>query len=181
MPTNANAYNSRVTDEALEKRFRDTFRAQGGSELVNDLYASGVIVPVVDFTAAAEGSGLPQDLQQAWDFTTGYNLIRNATVTIASNAGFWKVDFTLSRDSAGTNVFFNLDLTDGLTSRTIYSAELKGGTSHAISDQPIIVFLRAGDSLTGRSSNAGGDMRVWARQVATSSGDPVNPSGFTPS
>ena len=78
MPTNQNAYNSRVTDESLEKKFRDTFKSQGGAELVDDLYASGVIVPVVDFTAAAQGSELRSDLQSAWDFATSSTSIVNS-------------------------------------------------------------------------------------------------------
>ena len=39
MPTNENTYNSRVTSEALEKKYRDVFPSQGGAELVDDLYA----------------------------------------------------------------------------------------------------------------------------------------------
>ena len=85
MPTNQNAYNSRVTSEALEKKFRDSFTSQGGAELVDDLYASGVIVPVVDFTAAAEGSALRSDLQVAWDFSTGHNRINTTTTTTIIN------------------------------------------------------------------------------------------------
>ena len=91
MPTQATTYNSRVTDEALEKRFRDTFRSQGGAELVDDLYAQGVIVPVVDFTAAATGQQLSQNLQTAWDFSTGFNQVINTSTTIINNAGFGRL------------------------------------------------------------------------------------------
>ena len=78
-------YNARVTTEALEKKFRDTFPSQVGAELVDDLYASGVIVPTVDFTAAAQGSELRSDLQTAWDFATGYSAVNNANVDIVTN------------------------------------------------------------------------------------------------
>ena len=96
MPTQSTTYNSRVTDEALEKRFRDTFKAQGGAELVDDLYAQGVIVPVVDFTAAATGQQLAQNLQTAWDFSTGNGSADNATTAFISNSGFWLINWTIN-------------------------------------------------------------------------------------
>ena len=93
MPTQQTTYNSRVTSESLEKKFRDTFTAQGGAELVDDLYASGVVVPIVDFTAAAEGSALRSDLQTAWDFATNIVQITSTSdTTIVTTPGFWKVD-----------------------------------------------------------------------------------------
>ena len=92
MPTNANIFNSRVTSEALEAKFRQVFPSQGGAELPQDLFASGVIQPVVDFSSVAEGSILPQNLQTAWDFATGSTVISNTTPqTIINNTGFWQV------------------------------------------------------------------------------------------
>ena len=85
-------YNARVTTEALEKQFRDTFPSQAGAELVDDLYASGVIVPVVDFTDAAQGNVLPQNLQTAWDKSTQSQIINNASPVLTSTPGFYKVD-----------------------------------------------------------------------------------------
>ena len=123
MPTNQNAYNSRVTDEALEKRFRDTFRSQGGSELVDDLYASGVIVPTVDFTAAATGDVLEPVLQRAWDTGTSLVSVTNTSnVTLTSTAGFNKVDFTfLDNAAVGTGVI--IEIFDGATSTIVYKYE----------------------------------------------------------
>ena len=186
MPTNSNAYNTRLTDEALEKRFRDTFRSQGGSELVDDLYASGVIVPVVDFTAAAEGSGLRADLQSAWDFTTGNADISNTTTTLISNAGFWKVDLNCSFaiDNVGTRAA-SLQITDGLGSKVIWKLlnEFNSATQPtiALASEVLIVWLRSGDSLTGTSNNGDVRLSVSYRQIADSSGNFVQPSGFTAS
>ena len=100
MPTQATTYNSRVTDEALEKKFRDTFKSQGGAELVDDLYASGVIMPIVDFTAAAQGSELRSDLQTSWDFSTGNAVISATNNDIVTTPGFWKVDLIASTNDA---------------------------------------------------------------------------------
>jgi len=186
MPTNTNAYNSRVTDEALEKRFRDTFRAQGGAELVDDLYAQGVIVPVVDFTAAATGDTLSIELQQAWDFSTGSNSISNTTATLVSNAGFWKVFYSGSfthDPGSSSGQEFKYAITDGITSKTIIAVP---NNSNTVTDNDVaygefIVFLRSGDSLTVQSTNTGCRIDSAYRQVATVSGDIVNPSGFTSS
>jgi hypothetical protein len=187
MPTNANAYNSRVTDESLEKRFRDTFRSQGGAELVDDLYAQGVIVPVVDFTAAATGETLPSYLQTAWDFTTTANQISNATTTVVSNAGFYKVDVTWAYEpSAGsTQVKVKVQITDGVTTKVVWAASniVLAGTSETVAggNDTFYVFLRSGDSLQGFSAGSEATLDIFTRQVATVSGDLVDPSGFTSS
>lgn len=179
MPTNANAYNSRVTDESLEKRFRDTFRAQGGAELVDDLYAQGVIVPVVDFTAAATGDTLATNLQTAWDFTTGFNTVQNTTTTIISNAGFWQLDLSLNESGASVANGI-IAITDGFSSKTIWRARADGAVT-VITDNPIVVFVRSGDSVTVQSTAASLDVNIWYRQIADVNGNLVNPSGFTSS
>ena len=185
MPTNTNAYNSRVTDEALEKRFRDTFRAQGGAELVDDLYAQGVIVPIVDFTQAATGEVLAQNLQTAWDFTTGYTTFETTSyVTAISNAGFWNVRLNMNYYNTGANDYADVSIYDGTTYKPVWGYESNAigtATATSVAHDTFVVFLRSGDSLVGRTS--GGDVVVEAfyRQIATVTGDLVNPSGFTSS
>ena len=189
MPTNTNAYNSRVTDEALEKRFRDTFRAQGGAELVDDLYAQGVIVPIVDFTAAATGQQLAQNLQTAWDFTTGANQVVNTTTTLVTNAGFWKVDLTFGdadfqSGGASPDVRARVFIDDGATTKDVWGISRGTGTGSpavAVTDTSFIVFLRSGDELKAQATANNCVLDVWYRQIATVSGDLINPSGFTSS
>jgi len=190
MPTQSTTYNTRLTDEALEKRFRDTFRSQGGAELVDDLYASGVIVPVVDFTQAAEGSQLPTMLQTAWDFTTG-SAQRSAagTTSLISTAGFWRVDVSASgfaTAGSGGGIFSSfIRINDGATTKPVW-----GLSSQVVSpvvgnfafESDFIVFLRSGDTLELHNTNTGVYViDVWYRQVADVSGNLVNPSGFTSS
>ena len=188
MPTNQNGYNSRVTDEALEKRFRDTFTSQGGAELVSDLYASGVIVPIVDFTAAAEGSSLRNDLQTAWDFSTGSNQVVNTTTTLISNTGFWKVDLTFGdadfQSGGATGLRGRVFIDDGSTETNVWALSRGSGTGDpaiALSENQFVVFLRAGDQLKGQSTATNCVLDIWYRQIATVSGDLVNPTGFTSS
>jgi len=187
MPTQQTTYNSRITDEALEKRFRDTFRSQGGAELVDDLYAQGVIVPVVDFTQAATGEVLAENLQTAWDFTTGSNQINNADALLISNAGFWLVDLTCTLDPEGASaaVRARIYLDDGVTEKSVWgisSFTVSGGKDvSAVTDTKFVVFLRSGDQLRAQSTTAACSLDVWYRQIATVNGDLVNPSGFTSS
>lgn len=189
MPTQSTTYNSRVTDESLEKRFRDTFRSQGGSELVDDLYAQGVIVPIVDFTAAATGQQLAENLQTAWDFSTGsITITSNSFQTIISNAGFWQVDLSyagLALQDTSSRPQALIDIYDGSTSKPIWgaSSSIDGAAKSFayVTENKFVVFLRSGDSLRGKAQSSDNTLDVWYRQIATVSGDLVNPSGFTSS
>lgn len=187
MPTNANAYNSRVTDESLEKRFRDTFRSQGGAELVDDLYAQGVIVPVVDFTAAATGQQLAQNLQTAWDSSTGSAQVNNQTTNLITNAGFWQVDVSASFDPSGSSIgnLGRIEIFDGSTANAVWGIGKFVRTDNTdfgtTTDDKFVVFLRSGDTLRCISTSTVCTIEVWYRQIATISGDLVNPSGFTSS
>jgi hypothetical protein len=183
MPTNATTFNSRVTSEALEKKFRDTFPAQGGAELIQDLFASGVIVPTVDFTAAAEGSELPTYLQTAWDFSTGNVNTSNGTNTLITNTGFWLVDTQVSIQDAGSATFeASLQIDDGLSAKLLYRVFLRNSSvsgTMITDNRSQVVFLRAGQSLTATSNDNNVIMSNSWRQVADVNGNLVNPLGFT--
>lgn len=175
MAINQDTFNSRITSEALEQKFRDNFPAQGGAELIQDLYASGVIQPIVDFTPTAEGDVLPQNLQTAWDFSTGFNSIVGTSATIITNSGFWLID--VNADGVGGSAI--ISMTDGLSSKTIWKADSGGGSvPNQIWDNALVVFLRSGDSVIGQST---GGMRINLsyRQIADLNGNVVNPLGFS--
>ena len=176
MPTNANTFNSRVTSEALETKFRQVFPSQGGAELPQDLFASGVIQPVVDFSSVAEGSVLTQNLQTAWDFSTDHDSVTGATTTIITNTGFWLVDFTIAALSTGS-VQGSLYISDGLTNKLIFRLNAASGTEYFL-ERPMVIFLRAGDSFVC-DANANTYMDVVHRQIADVNGNLVNPLGFT--
>lgn len=182
MPTNQNAYNTRITDETLETRFRQTFRSQGGAELVDDLYASGVIVPVVDFTAAAEGSALRQDLQTAWDHTTGHSTIQGATTNLITDPGFWLIDLNCSYHHASAARNANIFITDGFTSRPIWevnTTSTTGDQAAALAQDKFVVFLRSDDTLGGYSQNSAIVLDVVYRNIADVYGNLNNPTGFS--
>lgn len=185
MPTNENTYNSRVTSEALEAKFRQVFPSQGGAELVDDLYASGVIQPVIDFSSVAEGSVLAQNLQTAWDFATGHdqNISTGAVNTnnLISTPGFWLFDLNATIfSSGGATVTAVIDINDGLGSKVIWEANSLSSTANQVTtwqNEQSVVFLRSGDTLRSTvGGNAAIDV-VW-RQIADVNGNLVNPLGF---
>ena len=182
MSTNANVFNSRVTSEALEAKYRQVFPAQAGAELIQDLYASGVIQPVIDFSSVAEGSVLPQNLQTAWDFATGHTSVGNAVTTVITNTGFWQVDLNgvCSVTSAGNENGY-VQISDGIGNKVIweFNAPAVSGNPHVfLPEGKFVVFLRSGDSLVvGASTRT--IMDVWYRQIADVNGTLVNPLGFT--
>lgn len=178
MPTNANTFNSRVTSEALEAKFREVFPSQGGAELPQDLFASGVLQPVIDFSTVAEGSVLAPNLQTAWDFATGFDIASGTTTNIVSNPGFWQLDLSCNNDSSGGSTGFSVDITDGLSSKRLWFVLLEDAAAVVV-DNPIVVFLRSGDTLSITSTNARGEIRAWYRQIADVNGTLVNPLGFT--
>ena len=182
MPTNANTFNSRVTSEALEAKFRQVFPAQGGAELVQDLYASGVVQPVIDFSSVAEGSVLASNLQTAWDFSTGKTRTANSTDTMITNTGFWRVSTQVVQlVQASPLQASQMWIDDGSTQKIILEIAEFGSTP----DQFInaywegIVFLRAGDSLKQATTASSITMATVYRQIADVNGNLVNPLGFT--
>lgn len=184
MPTQSTTYNSRITDENLERRFRETFKSQAGAELIDDLYASGVVVPVVDFTAAAEGSGLPTNLQRAWDFSTGAaRQSGSGTTTAISNSGFWNINiFSTVNLSSASVVGASITIFDGSSSKTVWAIEENIATPNEVfvnhSDN-IVVFLRSGDSMR-IGCTSGAECGVSYRQIADLYGNLTNPLGFVP-
>ena len=186
MPTNANTFNSRVTSEALEAKFRQVFPSQGGAELGQDLFASGVLQPVIDFSSVAEGSFLPVNLQTAWDFSTAAYQVNNATTTVANNPGFWLVDLICTTDIDAPSVpgvRGQVKINDGATVKNIWGISAQVGPNP---DRPqvavegkFVVFLRSGDSLQAQSNGTNCSIDIWTRQIATVNGTLVNPLGFT--
>lgn len=182
MPTNANTFNSRVTSEALEAKFRQVFPSQGGAELPQDLFASGVLQPVIDFSSVAEGSVLRSDLQRAWDFSTGNAHVQGSSTTAINNTGFWKVGFSFrSRDDNVAGDTSTVTITDGLSSKVIWrieSAYTPNSNAEQIITWETVVFLKTGENLV---LTAGADHYLGCshRQIADVNGNLVNPLGFT--
>lgn len=171
-----------VTSESLQAQIRNLLPSQEG--FGTDLMAQNVIVPVIDLTAAAEGSTVPTDLQQALAFGSQTSFVaNNSTVVIAETTGFYRVFGNASlRTTSGSNVFSLLQMSDGLSTKNIWSLNCTAGsTDLGLSNNfDLIVFLGSGESISAVSNNTDSYCVGSSRQIADVNGNLVNPSGFNP-
>lgn len=164
--------------EAIEEDLNSNFPSQGQGNPPLYYSLSEVVVPTYSINQAAEGTSLPLNLQTAWDFSTGLADANNSTVTAINNTGFWLCNLHAGNDSAsGGNAI--VAITDGLTSKPIWSAFIPSGTSTSTTDNDFVVFLRSGDSCTVQSAVASLIVRMTYRQIADVNGNLVNPLGFS--
>ena len=169
-----------VNSEALQTQIRDLLPSQNG--FGSELQASNVITPIIDLTAAAEGSGLPDYLQTAMAFgsQTPFS-VTNTTTTLINAPGFYRIQGVSSVEQGGGTVQNQLNLSDGFSNKTVWAHIVPGSTSSdsfANVSFDLIMFLRAGDSLAAASTNATTRIAGSHRQIATGDGTLVQPVGF---
>ena len=163
-----------VVSETLEAQVRDLLPSQRG--FGEDLQASNVITPIIDLTAAAQGTSTPELLQTALAFgsQTSFVITNSGGTTILNTAGFYRVFGCSSATSVGLTTF---SLNDGLGNKTIWQCNA-GAQSQQEFD--FVVFLRAGDLLIGAASSTNSLLSGSTRQIADVNGNLIQPSGFTP-
>ncbi len=172
---------SSVTSEALQLKLRQLLPSQQG--FGTDLSASDTIVPIIDLTAAAEGSDVSESLQQALNFggATVFD-VSNTSTDLATSAGFYRVVGTIHQNFINAVNTVNLSVTDGATTKILYGM----GTSTATTQDTatvtfdLIFFLTVGETLKAISTNTDGRIIGSSRQIADSNGTLVQPTGFNP-
>lgn len=169
-----------IKSDTLEDKVRQILPSQGGLGQNFDLSASTQIVPIVDLTESAEGSTLRADLQNALSFAniTAFQ-VSNTTSTLVNNTGFYRVYGYMSAiRSTSTLVSGNFSLTDGASTKIIASfffSDSAEDRNNIITPFDFTVFMEAGDSLTATSSSANITLSGSTRQLATITGELVNP------
>lgn len=161
-----------INSDALQQKVAELLPSQGGAGAGFDLSASTQIVPIIDLTEQAEGSSVRADLQTAFshDTITSFS-ISNTTSTIISNTGYFRVFGTYT--ASGTNASF-FSLVDGASSKVLIENPFTGsGIIQNFFD--FIVFLAAGQTMTGTSNSANGSYRGSTRQIADITGNLINP------
>lgn len=171
-----------VNSEALETTIRDLLPSQAG--FGSELQASNVITPIIDLTATAEGSGLPQDFARALAFgsQTAFS-VTNTTSTLASSPGFYRLIGTATSNNKSTAKNCAIQLTDGATTKDVWSFSVVAGTATdhlgPLSESfDVIVWLTAGDSVIVSSDATAARIAGSIRQVGNSEGSVQNPSGY---
>jgi len=170
-----------ITSESLQAKIRQLLPSQIG--FGEDLQAQNVIVPIVDLTQTAQGSTLPQDLQQALNFGGATEFrANNSTVTIASVGGFWRMVACASiRQETGFNTNNKIVINDGASDKILWQQTLENSsdTLFLSNNVDFIVFLRSTDTLSVTSLSDSAFFAGSARQVADITGNLINPTGFT--
>jgi hypothetical protein len=167
-----------VTSESLQAQIRNLLPSQEG--FGTDLMAQNVIVPIIDLTAAAEGSTVPQNLQTAISF--GSQTVFNGTGSVVSNPGFYRIIGTAAVTSAAGAKTANIAISDGLTSKKVWSLDTKAsGSTVGITSNSFdfVVFLSSGETLNVAADSLC-QISGSVRQIADVNGVLVNPSGFSP-
>tara|TARA_R110001606_G_C15146064_1_gene625144 strand:+ start:150 stop:701 length:552 start_codon:yes stop_codon:yes gene_type:complete len=169
-----------VNSETLQTQIRDLLPSQNG--FGSELQASNVIMPIIDLTAAAEGSSLDVSLAQAMSFgsITEFEVI-NTSTTLANTPGWYRIlgGCTVEIPLGVTNGV-EIQLNDGVSTKTVWGVNQFGASA----DNPVasqfdfIVGLSTGESLIVASTNVAAIITGSVRQVADSSGQTVNPNGL---
>jgi hypothetical protein len=171
-----------ITSEALQATIRRLLPSQQG--FGEDLQATNVVTPIIDLTPTAEGSSVPQYLQTALAFTDATSFsVNNTTTNLTTTSGFYRVvgvATLVNSTSSARDVKFQI--TDGSTTKVIWKMEVLGKSTqdNAICPFDFTVFLAPGDTLQANDNGGGGFLGGSVRQVATVTGELVNPSDFTP-
>ena len=173
---------STVTSEALQSKLRELLPSQQG--FGTDLSASDTIIPVIDLTAAAEGSSVGENLQTALAFGSQTSTrAQSSTVTVTNTVGFSRITGSIGTGGLTVGGSADISITDGLSTKVLYKNESITYSSGQDATQQMlvdfVVFLNSGDSVTA-TANASAVVNLTSRQIADVNGVLVNPVGFSP-
>ena len=161
-----------INSTAIENKINQLLPSQGGFGAGVDFSASTMVIPIVDLTETAEGSDVRADLQTALSFnsTTSYS-VSNATTTIISTTGYFRVFGDYGASNVNTTIF---QLTDGVSTKNILV--FRAGTGDRVQrEYDFVVFLSAGTSLVCNSTSGSGTADGGTRQIADISGNLIDP------
>ena len=155
----------------LESKVRELLPSQGGLGAGFDLTGSTQIIPIVDLTESAQGSNLRQDLQRAYGIKSETFDVSNATTTIITTTGYFRLLGAYRSLSTG-NTTGKIQITDGVTTKDIL--DIGSNVSQTLFPIDLTIFLAAGDScVLNCALNA--EITLASRQLATIDGTLVDP------
>ena len=168
-----------INSQAIETKINQLLPSQGGSGAGVDFSASTMVIPIVDLTESATGSQLRQDLQTclSYDTSTVFT-VNNTTTSIITTTGYYRVFGNIVSFSSSPTQTVTIKLNNGFATKVIStwkqgSEASSGRYNNEYFD--FIVFLEAGHSLDVTSSGTSSTCSGVTRQIATISGDLVNP------
>lgn len=167
-----------ITSEALQATIRRLLPSQQG--FGEDLQATNVVTPIIDLTPTAEGSVLPSQLQNSMAFDSQTEVAAaNGETNVANAPGFFRLQgcATVIGDAATVREV-EFKMTDGASVKTVWALRFHTATGEVSEQVDLYFFLGAGESAVMRA-DAFCKFDGSVRQVATVTGDLVNPAGFT--
>ena len=168
-----------INSEELETKVRQLLPSQGGAGAGFDLSASTQIIPIIDLTESAEGSGVRADLQSAFSHNNiTHSVVTNTTTTLITSTGYWRLAGTSTIAGSSSSIGNRILLNDGATDKATFQHSLAGASlnSSQVATFDFIVFLSAGDSIRGEASNSLCFLCITARQIASIDGVLSNPT-----
>ena len=164
-----------IKSQDIEDKINQLLPSQGGFQAGVDFSASTMVVPIVDLTETAEGSSLRQDLQTAFSLTSlSDNTINNTTTTIINTTGYFRLFGLIQPNTGAGSSGGNIKITDGTTTKTLFSVQNDSITSGITVPFDFNVFLEAGDSVTV-TAGAQCQIQIGTRQLADINGNLTNP------
>lgn len=166
-----------INSTRLEDQIRSLLPSQGGAGAGFDLSASTQIIPIVDLTESAEGSNLRSDLQQALSFASNTSFaITNGSSDLVTNTGYFRIFGTAQGFLNSGDL--SIKITDGASTKILWNATYNSSASGAYytKDFDFIVFMTAGDTLSGTAASTSQHLLVTTRQIATIDNVLVNPN-----
>ena len=163
-----------IKSTTLEDKINQLLPSQGGAQAGVDLSASTTIIPIVDLTESAEGSGIREDLQRSFSLNsiTTHN-INNSTSTMINTTGYYRVFGNVYITGGG---FGYINLTDGISSKTLLRVNADSAAQVGNEYFDFDIFLKAGQSLTGQSNSVNVTVIAATRQIADVNGNLTNPN-----
>ena len=163
-----------INSQKLEDQVRKLLPSQGGQGAGVDLSASTQIIPIIDLTESAEGSGLRQDLQSSLGFKdiTSF-FVTGATTTIINNTGYFRI---FGAWSSNTNTDIKFSITDGSSTKDIINFKHTNGSSVTFGRYDFMVFMSAGDSVIASMPSTSSILSGCTRQIASIDGTLTDPT-----
>ena len=166
-----------INSSAIESKINQLLPSQGGFGAGVDFSASTMVIPIVDLTESAEGSGVRQDLQTASSFSTENTLSINSDNLITNTTGYFQLNFAYNINTNVASNFVRIYIDDGTTEKDIFlQRAYTSGTSSSIGGNgSVVAFLSAGKELRQESNSAGASISVSSHQIADISGNLSSP------
>ena len=168
-----------IKSPAIEDKINQLLPSQGGFQAGVDISASTTVIPIVDLTETAEGSDVRQDLQTALSLNsvTAFN-VTNATTALVGTTGYFRVFGALSAFTSNPLRTASFTLSDGITSKVIYSVQPgfnDADNDFTVTNFDFVVYLEAGHTLSAVSTGTAMRLAGCTRQIADINGNLVNP------